>query len=232
MSEFQKIKNTGNLKNRGITRRDFLKYTAAAGAAGTLVDWAVVGPKPALAAQADYVVRNICPYCSVGCGVRIAVQDPDSTPFSGDETVIDIYGDEDHIISRGRLCSKGAALLQLVNSPERVLEPRIKVNGVWYTHEDGAEAGWKDIFGVTNWTDTSYSATVTSSKWKDSSGTALSVSVDTIPEAMRKTRNVSPGNPDSVAFWGSSHLTNEECYLYRKLITIYGTHNIEHQARI
>jgi formate dehydrogenase major subunit len=232
MSEFQKIKNTANLKNKGITRRDFLKYTAAAGAAGTLVDWAVVGPKPALAQTADYVVRNICPYCSVGCGVKIAVQDPDSSPFSGDESVIDIYGDEDHIISRGRLCSKGAALLQLVNSPERVLEPRIKVNGVWYTHSGGAEAGWLDIFGLTAWTDTVYADNITSANWVDSSGNPLAVTVKTIPKAMADSRADPNGGPDTVGFWGSSHLTNEECYLYRKLITIFGTHNVEHQARI
>ena len=51
-------------------------------------------------ATADRVVRSICPYCAVGCGQRVYVKD---------ERVIQIEGDPDSPISRGRLCPKGAA---------------------------------------------------------------------------------------------------------------------------
>ena len=51
-------------------------------------------------AGADRVVRSICPYCAVGCGQRVYVKD---------ERVIQIEGDPDSPISRGRLCPKGAA---------------------------------------------------------------------------------------------------------------------------
>src|ERR1700685_1676556 len=57
---------------------------------------------------ADRVVQSICPYCAVGCGQRIYVRN---------EKVVQIEGDADSPVSRGRLCPKGAASGQLVNSP-------------------------------------------------------------------------------------------------------------------
>ena len=62
-------------------------------------------------AGADRVVRSICPYCGVGCGQRVFVQD---------ERVTQIEGDPDSPISRGRLCPKGSASRSLVTSPERL----------------------------------------------------------------------------------------------------------------
>src|SRR5690349_22612532 len=59
---------------------------------------------------ADRVVQSICPYCAVGCGQRVYVKD---------ERVVQIEGDPDSPISRGRLCPKGSASEQLVNSPGR-----------------------------------------------------------------------------------------------------------------
>ena len=66
-------------------------------------------------ATADRVVKSICPYCAVGCGQNVYVKD---------ERVIQIEGDPDSPISRGRLCPKGSASEQLVNSPVR--EYRVK----------------------------------------------------------------------------------------------------------
>src|SRR5213080_3474947 len=59
---------------------------------------------------ADRVVQSVCPYCAVGCGQRVYV--------SG-EKVVQIEGDPDSPISRGRLCPKGAASEGYVNSPLR-----------------------------------------------------------------------------------------------------------------
>jgi formate dehydrogenase major subunit len=64
---------------------------------------------------ADRVVRSVCPYCAVGCGQRVYVKD---------ERVVQIEGDPDSPVSRGRLCPKGAASEQLVNGPLR--EYRVK----------------------------------------------------------------------------------------------------------
>ena len=61
--------------------------------------------------QADRVVQSVCPYCAVGCGQTVFVQDG---------KISDIEGDVASPISRGRLCPKGAATFQLVTGSHRV----------------------------------------------------------------------------------------------------------------
>src|SRR4051794_33232246 len=79
-------------------------------------------PRPA-----DRVVQSICPYWAVGCGQKVYVKD---------EKVVQIEGDPDSPISRGRLCPKGAASENLVNSPIR--ETKIK-----YRRPYGTE--WEEL---------------------------------------------------------------------------------------
>jgi formate dehydrogenase major subunit len=61
-------------------------------------------------ASADTVVKSVCPFCAVGCGQNVFVEDG---------RVTQIEGDPDSPISRGRLCPKGAATTQLVTGPGR-----------------------------------------------------------------------------------------------------------------
>ena len=67
--------------------------------------------------DADHVVRSVCPYCAVGCGQKVYVEDG---------TVSQIEGDPDSPISRGRLCPKGSASKSLVTSPLRVTKVRYR----------------------------------------------------------------------------------------------------------
>ena len=39
-------------------------------------------------------------------------------------------------------------------------------------------------------------------------------------------------SPDSVYWLGSAKFNNEQAYLYRKLAAMWGTNNVDHQARI
>ena len=64
---------------------------------------------------AEHVVKSVCPYCAVGCGQLVYVEDG---------RVSQIEGDPDSPISRGRLCPKGAASKGYVTSPLR--EYRVK----------------------------------------------------------------------------------------------------------
>src|SRR6266516_8690 len=66
---------------------------------------------------ADKVVQSICPYCAVGCGQKVFVKD---------EKVIQIEGDPDSPISRGRLCPKGSASASLVNHSGRLTKVRYR----------------------------------------------------------------------------------------------------------
>src|SRR5437763_16959244 len=61
-------------------------------------------------ATADRVVKSVCPYCAVGCGQNVYVQDG---------KVTQVEGDPDSPVSRGRLCPKGSATKQLVTGPGR-----------------------------------------------------------------------------------------------------------------
>jgi formate dehydrogenase major subunit len=78
-------------------------------------------------ATADRMARSVCPYCAVGCGQRVFVKD---------EQVIQIEGDPDSPVSRGRLCPKGAASKQLVTGPNR--ETKVK-----YRRPHGSE--WEEL---------------------------------------------------------------------------------------
>jgi formate dehydrogenase major subunit len=60
--------------------------------------------------EADHVVQSICPYCAVGCGQLVYVQDGE---------VSHIEGDPASPISRGRLCPKGQASKSYVSGPLR-----------------------------------------------------------------------------------------------------------------
>ena len=60
--------------------------------------------------RADRVVRSVCPYCAVGCGQLVHVEDG---------RITDIEGDPDSPISEGCLCPKGAATMQLVTGDHR-----------------------------------------------------------------------------------------------------------------
>jgi formate dehydrogenase major subunit len=61
-------------------------------------------------AEAERTVESICPFCAVGCGQLIYVQDGEVTQ---------IEGDPGSPISRGRLCPKGAASKNMVQGPRR-----------------------------------------------------------------------------------------------------------------
>ena len=73
---------------------------------------AVAGEPIAESAVASSVIRTTCPYCGVGCGLRVAVDGS-------------VTGDPDHPANAGRLCSKGAALGDTLTTDGRLLYPQL-----------------------------------------------------------------------------------------------------------
>jgi formate dehydrogenase major subunit len=147
---------------------------------------------------ADRVVQSVCPYCAVGCGQRVFVKD---------ERVVQIEGDPDSPVSRGRLCPKGSASEQLVNSPRRQTKVR-------YRRPGGTD--WEDL-DLDTAIDMIADRFVESRRngWQD---------VDGQGRAVRRTM--------SIASLGGATLDNEENYLIKKLFTAAGAVQIENQARI
>ncbi|MFW5921813.1 MAG: molybdopterin-dependent oxidoreductase [Halodesulfurarchaeum sp.] len=108
-----------------IDRRDALKLGGAAALAGLVGERRLVEPATA---QSDAetgeteLVKTICSHCSVGCGIKMEVED---------DTVVGQQAWTDHPINHGGLCAKGASQAQNVNSPRRLKEPLKKENGEW-----------------------------------------------------------------------------------------------------
>jgi formate dehydrogenase alpha subunit len=68
------------------------------------------------------LIPTICPYCGVGCGLYIAVEDGRAVGLE--------YMPE-HPVSEGALCPKGNAVLEVLNHPDRLQHPMKKTNGGW-----------------------------------------------------------------------------------------------------
>jgi formate dehydrogenase major subunit len=69
----------------------------------------------------------MCPYCSVSCGVLIYTTGDKSKNAKAD--IIHIEGDPDNPVNRGTLCPKGAGLLDMVKSPNRLKFPEVREPG-------------------------------------------------------------------------------------------------------
>ncbi|MAL96117.1 MAG: nitrate reductase [Haliea sp.] len=64
-------------------------------------------------------VCTTCPYCGVGCGVRVTVGEAQSGQVA-------VSGDPDHPANLGRLCVKGSALGETLGDEGRLLYPEIE----------------------------------------------------------------------------------------------------------
>ena len=147
--------------------------------------------------SADAVVKSVCPYCAVGCGQNVYVRD---------DKVIQIEGDPDSPVSRGRLCPKGSASLQLTTGDARRYQ-------VLYRRPHGTE--WEPLPLATAMdmiADRVMAARRAGWQW-DADG-----------KRVRRTLGF--------ASLGGATLDNEENYLIKKLFTALGAVQIENQARI
>ncbi len=150
--------------------------------------------------DADRVVQSVCPYCAVGCGQRVYVSN---------ERVIQIEGDPDSPISRGRLCPKGAASRGYVNSPLR--ETKVKYRRPYATE-------WEEL---------------------PLEEAMEMIADRTIETHKRTWIGADPQNPErklnrtlGFAHLGGATLDNEENYLIKKCFCAMGAIQIENQARI
>ena len=95
-----------------VSRRGFLKLSAAGAGGGSLLMAAGLGPEGAGAVELHKKIGEsytICPYCSVGCGLIVATDEAGHVTNS--------EGDPDHIVNRGALDPKSVAVRQLSDEP-------------------------------------------------------------------------------------------------------------------
>jgi len=166
-------------------------------ARGAAVKSARTAQQRARITGADKVVKSICPYCAVGCGQNV---------FVSRGEVVHIEGDPDSPVSRGRLCPKGAASLQLTTGSARRHE---------VLHRRPGASDWEviDLDEAMEMVADRVIATRRETwQWQS--------------EGLRTRRTL------GIASLGGATLDNEENYLIKKLFTALGAIQIENQARI
>ena len=193
-----------------VNRRQFFKICSA-GLGGSSIAMLGYSPTAALAEVRDYKLaratetRNMCPYCSVSCGV-LAYSIGDKSKNAKAE-IIHMEGDPDNPVNRGTLCPKGAGLLDMVHSPNRLKYPEVR--------EAGSNE-WKRI------------------SWDEAiTRIAKHMKADRDKNFMAQNKDgVTVNRWTSTAFLASSAAPNEAGYLTVKTIRALGMTSIDTQARI
>ncbi len=165
-------------------------------------------PAGQLAAQAaDRTVDSVCPYCGVGCQLTYHISD---------ERIVKVEGRQGPA-NQGRLCVKGRYGFDYVHHPHRLTRPLIRLTDA-PKHKDAAiEPGnWQSVFREATWEE------------------ALSVAA----AGLLRVRDRAPapgrgGGPGALAGFGSAKGSNEEAYLFQKLVrTGFGSNNVDHCTRL
>jgi formate dehydrogenase major subunit len=122
-----------------MNRRRFLRVSGAGLAASSIValgfsPTAAIAETRAFKLSRTTETRSTCPYCSVSCGMVMYTLGDKAKNVK--TTIVHVEGDPDHPVNRGTLCPKGAGVIDMIQSPNRVRHPQVR--------EAGA-ADWKQI---------------------------------------------------------------------------------------
>ncbi|HIF39200.1 MAG TPA: twin-arginine translocation signal domain-containing protein [Gemmatimonadetes bacterium] len=193
-----------------ISRRDLLKLSAIVGGSGLVSKWGF-DLKPAYAASQQLKISNakefktVCPYCAVGCGAIAYVHG--SGGLNTVNSITHIEGDPDSPVNGGTLCPKGAAQMQLAQSPRLEESPLYRPAG---------SSEWEKV-------DWDWAMNWFARKFKDSRD-ATFVEKDTEGRTVNRC--------EGIGWVGSATVANEDAYLITKTMRSLGLVYVDHQARI
>jgi formate dehydrogenase major subunit len=162
-------------------------------------------PKSQVGSQiVDKKVDSVCPFCGVGCQLTYNVKD---------NVIVSVEG-RDGPANHSRLCVKGRFGFDYAASPQRLTMPLIRKAGV--PKDPGAlstlnrdTADWSDVFREATWEE------------------ALALSAGGLKN-LRDTYG-----KKALAGFGSAKGSNEEAYLFQKLVrTGFGSNNVDHCTRL
>lgn len=154
--------------------------------------------------QVDRKVDSVCPFCGVGCLLTYNVKD---------QQIVSVEG-RDGPANHARLCVKGRFGFDYVHSPQRLTQPLIRRPGV---PKDPAaleglnrnSADWSQVFRPATWDEALALAAGGLKHLRDAHG------------------------PRSLAGFGSAKGSNEEAYLFQKLVrTGFHSNNVDHCTRL
>ena len=188
-----------------VTRRNLLKLVAGSGVGLAVTDLADARVIRAAAASTKLKdakeLPTACNFCSCGCGIICHVRDG---------ALVHLEGDPDHVVNRGALCSKGAAMVATHASERRLKVPLRRAPGSDRWHEIGwDEALWRTARKLKETRDASW------------------ISTERVGDVEYRVNRT-----DALGFLGGAQNTNEECYLFAKMARLLGSAYVEHQARL
>jgi formate dehydrogenase major subunit len=162
-------------------------------------------PKSQMGSQVvDKKVDSVCPFCGVGCLLTYKVKD---------NKIVSVEG-RDGPANHNRLCVKGRFGFDYIQHPQRLTTPLIRKLGV---PKDPAliqqlnrnAADWSAVFREATWAEALALGAGKLKQLRDAFG------------------------PKSLAGFGSAKGSNEEAYLFQKLVrTGFGSNNVDHCTRL
>ena len=162
-------------------------------------------PKMQVGSQiVDKKVDSVCPFCGVGCLLTYNVKD---------NVIVSVDG-RDGPANHSRLCVKGRFGFDYAASPQRLTVPLIRKAGApkdpeILQHLNRDTADWSEVFREASWDE------------------AMALSAGTL-KGLRDTQG-----KKSLAGFGSAKGSNEEAYLFQKLVrTGFGSNNVDHCTRL
>ena len=162
-------------------------------------------PKTQIGSQVvDKKVDSVCPFCGVGCLLTYNVKD---------NQIVSVDG-RDGPANHSRLCVKGRFGFDYIHNPQRLTVPLIRKSGVPKDPESISQlnrdaADWSEVFREATWKE------------------ALALAGGKLKE-LRDTHG-----KKALAGFGSAKGSNEEAYLFQKLVrTGFGSNNVDHCTRL
>jgi formate dehydrogenase major subunit len=152
----------------------------------------------------DDEVQSVCPYCGVGCQITYKLRD-------GEIAWVDGAGGP---ANENRLCVKGRFGFDYISSPERLTVPLVRREGVPKSDVPNLDpANPLEAFREATWEE------------------ALDIAANGL-NAVRDGEGKGRG-ANALAGFGSAKCSNEEAYLFQKLVrTGFGTNNVDHCTRL
>jgi formate dehydrogenase major subunit len=193
-----------------MDRRQFLRVSGA-GLVGSSLVALGFSPTAALAETRNFKLarttetRSTCPYCSVSCGLVMYTLGDKAKNVKA--TIIHVDGDPDHPVNRGTLCPKGAGVMDMIQSKDRLRYPQVRESG---------SAEWKRI------------------SWDDAlNRVAKHMKADRDANLIKvNDKDVTVNRWNSTALLVSSASSNESGYISVKVARGLGMVALDTQARI
>jgi len=149
-------------------------------------------------------VESLCPYCGVGCSVTYHI---------AENTLVRVTGRPEGPANQGRLCVKGRYGFDYIHHPERLTVPLIRKPEYPKSLNldrpgDSAFTGFEAFREAT---------------WEE----AMELAARRFLEIKRRY------GPGALAGFGSAKCSNEDNYLFQKLIrAVFGTNHVDHCTRL